>query len=163
MSEFDATVVGAGPNGLAAAVEMALAGRKVLVVEGADEIGGGTRTEELTLPGFIHDVCSAIHPTGVASPFFKELNLDIDWIHPPIPFSHPLDGGRSVGLHRSVEETASQLGIDESTYIGLMGPLSDGIDEVIEDLFGPLTLNPRHKAKFARVAAIGSLDRKNAV
>ncbi|TDI51581.1 MAG: NAD(P)/FAD-dependent oxidoreductase [Acidobacteria bacterium] len=157
MSEFDTTVVGAGPNGLAAAVEMALAGRKVLVVEGADEIGGGTRTEELTLPGFIHDVCSAIHPTGVASPFFKELKLDIDWIQPPIPLSHPLDGGRSVGLHRSVEETASQLGVDESTYIGLMGPLSDGIDEVIEDIFGPLTLNPRHKAKFARIAAIGSL------
>lgn len=157
MSEFDTTVVGAGPNGLAAAVEMARTGRKVLVVEGADEIGGGTRTEELTLPGFIHDVCSAIHPTGVASPFFKELKLDIDWIQPPIPFSHPLDGGRSVGLHRSVEETASQLGVDESSYIGLMGPLSDGIDEVIEDLFGPLTLNPRHKAKFARVAAIGSL------
>ncbi len=157
MSEFDTTVVGAGPNGLAAAVEMARAGRKVLLVEGADEIGGGTRTKELTLPGFIHDVCSAIHPTGVASPFFRELDLEIDWIQPPIPFSHPLDGGRSVGLHRSVEETASQLGVDESSYIGLMGPLSDGIDEVVEDVLAPLTLNPRHKTKFARLAAIGSL------
>jgi phytoene dehydrogenase-like protein len=157
MSEFDTTVVGAGPNGLAAAVEMARAGRKVLLVEGADEIGGGTRTEELTLPGFIHDVCSAIHPTGVASPFFRELDLEIDWIQPPIPFSHPLDGGRSVGLHRSVEETASRLGADESSYIGLMGPLSDGIDEVVEDVLAPLTLNPRHKTRFARLAAIGSL------
>ncbi|MCZ6736557.1 MAG: NAD(P)/FAD-dependent oxidoreductase [Actinobacteria bacterium] len=157
MSGFDTTVVGAGPNGLAAAVEMARAGRKVLLVEGADEIGGGTRTEELTLPGFIHDVCSAIHPSGVASPFFRELDLDIDWIQPPIPLSHPLDGGRSVGLHRSVEETASQLGVDESSYIGLMGPLTDGIPEVIEDVLGPMTLNPRHKAIFARFAAIGSL------
>ena len=157
MSEFDTTVVGAGPNGLAAAVEMARAGRKVLLIEGADEIGGGTRTEELTLPGFIHDVCSAIHPTGVASPFFRELDLEIDWIQPPIPLSHPLDGGRSVGLHRSVEETASQLGVDESSYIGLMGPLTDGILEVIEDVLGPMTLNPRHKAIFARFAAIGSL------
>ena len=157
MSEFDTTVVGAGPNGLAAAVEMARAGRKVLLIEGADEIGGGTRTEELTLPGFIHDVCSAIHPSGVASPFFRELELEIDWIQPPIPLSHPLDGGRSVGLHRSVEETASQLGVDESSYIGLMGPLTDGIPEVIEDVLGPMTLNPRHKAIFARFAAIGSL------
>ena len=157
MSEFDTTVVGAGPNGLAAAVEMARAGRKVLLVEGADEIGGGTRTEELTLPGFIHDVCSAIHPSGVASPFFRELDLEIDWIQPPIPLSHPLDGGRSVGLHRSVEETASQLGVDESSYIGLMGPLTDGTPEVIEDVLGPMTLNPRHKAIFARFAAIGSL------
>ncbi|MCZ6505653.1 MAG: NAD(P)/FAD-dependent oxidoreductase, partial [Actinobacteria bacterium] len=157
MSEFDTTVVGAGPNGLAAAVEMARAGRKVLLVEGADEIGGGTRTEELTLPGFIHDVCSAIHPSGVASPFFRELDLEIDWIQPPIPLSHPLDGGRSVGLHRSVEETASQLGVDESSYIGLMGPLTDGIPEVIENVLGPMTLNPRHKAIFARFAAIGSL------
>ncbi|MFV1961798.1 MAG: phytoene desaturase family protein, partial [Acidimicrobiia bacterium] len=157
MSEFDTTVVGAGPNGLAAAVEMARSGRKVLVVEGADEIGGGTRTEELTLPGFIHDVCSAIHPTGVASPFFKELGLEIDWIQPPIPFSHPLEGGRAVGLHRSVEETASQLGVDESSYVGLMGPLVEGIDELIEDVLAPVTINPKHKTKFARVAAIGGL------
>ncbi len=157
MSEFDTTVVGAGPNGLAAAVEMARAGRKVLVVEGADEIGGGTRSEELTLPGFIHDVCSAIHPTGVASPFFKELGLGIDWIQPPIPFSHPLEGGRAVGLHRSVEETASQLGVDESSYVGLMGALVEGIDELVEDVLAPVTINPKHKAKFARVAAIGSL------
>lgn len=157
MSEFDTTVVGAGPNGLAAAVEMARSGRKVLVVEGADEIGGGTRSEELTLPGFIHDVCSAIHPTGVASPFFKELELEIDWIQPPIPFSHPLDDGRAVGFHRSVEETASQLGVDESSYVGLMGPLVDGIDELVEDILAPVTINPKHKTKFARVAAIGSL------
>ena len=157
MSTFDTTVVGAGPNGLAAAVEMARAGRKVLLVEGADEIGGGTRTEELTLPGFLHDVCSAIHPAGVASPFFGELGLEIEWIQPPIPFSHPLDGGRAVGLHRSVEETASELGVDESSYVGLMKPMTDGIDELIEDVLAPMTWNPRHKAQFARVAAIGSL------
>ncbi|MEE8406001.1 MAG: NAD(P)/FAD-dependent oxidoreductase [Acidimicrobiia bacterium] len=157
MSEFDTTVVGAGPNGLAAAVEMARAGRKVLVVEGANEIGGGTRTEELTLPGFLHDVCSAIHPAGVASPFFKELELKIEWIQPPIPFSHPLDGARSVGLYRSVEETAGQLGVDEASYAGLMGPFVEGIDDLVEDILAPVTLNPSHKTKFARVAAIGAL------
>ena len=118
MSEFDTTVVGAGPNGLAAAVEMARSGRKVLVVEGADEIGGGTRTEELTMPGFLHDVCSAIHPAGVASPFFNELGLEIHWIQSPIPFTHPLDGGRSVALHRSVEETADQLASSIQTGYG---------------------------------------------
>ena len=157
MSEFDTTVVGAGPNGLAAAVEMARAGRRVLLIEGADEIGGGTRTEELTLPGFLHDVCSTIHPTGVASPFFSELGLKIEWIQPPIPFSHPLDGGRSVVLHRSVEETADQLGVDASSYLALMGPMVEDIDDLIEDVLAPVTINPKHKTKFARVAAIGSL------
>src|SRR5690606_34340982 len=95
-ASFDATVVGSGPNGLAAAVELARQGRKVLVVEAADRIGGGTRTEELTLPGFLHDVCSAIHPTGIASPYFREIGLEVPWVHPTIPLSHPLDGGRAV-------------------------------------------------------------------
>ncbi len=158
MSEFDAVVVGAGPNGLAAALELARSGRQVLIVEAADEIGGGTRTEELTLPGFKHDICSAIHPAGIASPFFNEIGLEVDWIHPPIPFTHPLDGGRVVALHRSVKETAAQLGNDESRYLGLMQPLVDSVDELVEDVLSPLSINPRHKAAFARVAAIGTLS-----
>ena len=131
VSDFEATVVGAGPNGLAAAVELARSGRKVLLVEGSDEIGGGTRTAELTVPGFLHDVCAAIHPSGIASPFFNEIGLDIDWIHPPIPFTHPLDGGRAVALFRSVEETAAQFGTDADTYSGLMGPLAERVELLV--------------------------------
>ncbi|MGB7859759.1 MAG: FAD-dependent oxidoreductase, partial [Acidimicrobiia bacterium] len=157
MSDHDASVVGAGPNGLAAAVELARSGRKVLLVERSDQIGGGTRTEELTLPGFKHDVCSAIHPSGVASPFFKEIGLDVDWVQPPIPFTHPLDNGRVAALHRSVEDTADGLGDDGSRYAGLMSPLVESIDELVEDVLSPLTFNPKHKASFARVAAIGGL------
>jgi len=157
MSEFDAAVVGAGPNGLAGAVELARSGRKVLVAERSNSIGGGTRTEELTLPGFKHDICSAIHPAGVASPFFQEIGLEIDWIQPPIPFTHPLDDGRVVALHRSVDETADQLGDDGTKYTALMGPLVESVDELVEDVLSPITLNPKNKAAFARVAAIGAL------
>ena len=157
MSEFDAAVVGSGPNGLAGAVELARAGRKVLLVERAEKIGGGTRTEELTLPGFRHDICSAIHPAGVASPFFRDLALEVDWVQPPIPFAHPLDGGRVAALYRSVDETAAQFDDDASKYSGLMDPLVSSIDELVEDVLSPLTINPRHKGSFARVAAIGSL------
>ena len=157
MSEFDASVVGAGPNGLAAAVELARSGRRVLLVERANTAGGGTRTEELTLPGFKHDVCSAIHPAGIASPFFNEIGLAVEWVQPPIPFTHPLDGGRVVALHRSVEETAGQLGGDRNRYAGLMRPLVDTVEELVQDVLGPLGINPRHKASFARVAAIGGL------
>ena len=158
MSDFDAVVVGGGPNGLAGAVELARSDRRVLLVEAADEVGGGTRTEELTLPGFKHDVCSAIHPSGIASPFFNEIGLEVEWIHSPIPFTHPLDDGRVAAFHRSVDETAAQLGDDESKYQGLMRPLVDSVDELVEDVLSPLTINPRHKAAFARVAAIGSLS-----
>jgi phytoene dehydrogenase-like protein len=157
MTQFDASVVGAGPNGLAAAVELARSGRKVLVVEAAEVIGGGARTEELTLPGFRHDVCSAIHPSGIASPFFNRIGLEVGWIQPPIPFSHPLDGGRAVALHRSVEETAGHLGEDGPKYSSLITPLADQLEELVEDVLSPITWNPKHKAAFARVAAIGGL------
>src|SRR2546425_3046331 len=92
----DAVVVGAGPNGLAAAVTLARAGRSVLVVEAAATVGGGTRSAELTLPGFVHDVCSAVHPLAAGSPVFRELPLHdygLEWVHPPAPLAHPLDGG----------------------------------------------------------------------
>jgi len=157
MSEFDAAVVGAGPNGLAAAVELARSGRKTLVVEEADEIGGGARTEELTLPGFKHDVCSAIHPSGIASPFFNEIGLDIEWVQSPIPFTHPLGDGRVTALHRSVEETAAGLGDDGEGYEGLMGPIVESIDEMVDIALGPVTMVPEHKGAFARIALIGGL------
>ena len=111
--ELDAIVVGSGPNGLAAAIALAQAGRSVRVLEGAPTIGGGTRTEELTLPGHLHDVCSAVHPLLLGSPFLSSLPLaehGLAVVHPDLPLAHPLDGGGAVALHRSVEETAAGLG-----------------------------------------------------
>src|SRR5262245_37787121 len=102
----DAVVVGAGPNGLAAAIALAQAGRSVRVIEGQATIGGGTRTEELTLPGHLHDTCSAIHPLALGSPFLTSLPLEghgLRFVHPELPLAHPLDGGRAVALHRSVD------------------------------------------------------------
>ena len=157
MSDFDATVVGAGPNGLAAAVELARSGLRVLVLEGSDTVGGGTRTEELTLPGFRHDVCSAIHPLGAASPFFNEIGLEVDWIQPPIPVTHPLGDGRVATLFRSVEDTAAQLDEDRDRYSELMHPLVEGIDTLVESALSPITINPAHKTAFARLAATGGL------
>jgi phytoene dehydrogenase-like protein len=157
MTDFDASVVGAGPNGLSAAVELARSGRKVLLVEGADHIGGGTRTQELTLPGFFHDVCSAIHPSGRASPFFSEIGLEIDWIDPPIPFTHPLDGGRSAALQLSIDDTASTLGPDGNSYKSLMGPIVADLDRVVSDVMSPMSTSFSSPGTFARVAAIGGL------
>src|SRR3982750_2902503 len=113
--EFDAVVIGSGPNGLAAAITMQQQGLSVLVLEAATTVGGGTRSKELTLPGFLHDVCSAIHPMALASPFFRELPLaehGLEWIQPPLPFAHPLDGGAAAFQARSVDETADQFGPD---------------------------------------------------
>src|SRR6266571_1867693 len=98
---YDAIVVGAGPNGLAAAITLARAGRSVLVLESKDTIGGGSRSMELTLPGFVHDVCSAIHPLGIGSPFFRSLPLErygLSWLQPDFPLTHPLDGGVAAVL-----------------------------------------------------------------
>src|SRR5712692_5013420 len=114
-SEPDAIVVSSGPNGLTAAVTLAAAGLRVLVIEGADTIGGGCRTQELTLPGFRHDVCSAAHPLAVASPFFRRFGLEqrgVRFAHPEVVFAHPLDGGRAAVVTRSVSETAARLGED---------------------------------------------------
>jgi len=157
MPEYDAVVVGAGPNGLAAAAELTRAGRRVLVVELADTIGGGTRTEELTLPGFHHDVCSAIHPLGVASPFFRDLGLDVEWVQPPIPMSHPLGGERAGVVLRDVEETAERFGPDRDRYMRIMGPLVGAADAVIEDFLGPMQVIPRHPTSFIRLATRGAL------
>ncbi|MBW2551431.1 MAG: NAD(P)/FAD-dependent oxidoreductase, partial [Deltaproteobacteria bacterium] len=112
---FDAVVVGSGPNGLSAAVALAQGGASVLVLEAADDIGGGTRTAELTLPGFHHDVCSAVHTTGILSPFFRSLPLEehgLDWIVPRASVAHPLDDQPAVMLWHSLEETCGGLGAD---------------------------------------------------
>ena len=107
---LDAVVIGSGPNGLAAAVTLAKAGRSVLVLEAEPTIGGGTRTEEVTLPGFRHDVCSAIHPLGILSPFFRELDLGIAWAQPPVPLAHPFEDGHAAVLLRDMDETARRFG-----------------------------------------------------
>src|SRR5437667_5825363 len=126
---YDAIVVGAGPNGLAAAITLARAGRSVLVLESKDTIGGGSRSMELTLPGFVHDVCSSIHPLGIASPFFRELELDVEWIHPDAPAAHPFDDGIALLLERDLEATAASLDRDERAYRRLVGPLLEGWPE----------------------------------
>src|ERR1700723_4576793 len=129
----DAVIVGSGPNGLAAAVTLAAAGLRVQVIEGAAEIGGGCRTQELTLPGFWHDVCSAAHPLAVASPFFQRFDLaarGVALAQPEVEFAHPLDGGRAAIVSRSVNETGGRLGADGPPYQRLLGPVAAHRDEI---------------------------------
>ena len=149
---YDAVVVGSGPNGLAAAVELARNGRSVAVLEAEDTIGGGTRSAQLTLPGFVHDVGSAIHPLGYASPFFSTLPLDehgLEWVHPPAPLAHPFDDGTAAVLERSVEETGETLGTDAAAYRRFMEPIARDFDRIIDSLLGPPRL-PRHPFALAR-------------
>lgn len=142
-----ATVVGSGPNGLAAAVTLAMAGVDVTVLEMADKVGGGTRTSELTLPGVLHDDCSAVHPVGAASPFFNSLDLEahgLTWKHPEIGAVQPLDNGRAGVIHRSVADTAAGLGVDGAAWQRFFGPLADRFDDLTTDFFRPLLHVPRH-------------------
>lgn len=144
----DAVVVGAGPNGLAAAVELARQGARVRVLEAADEIGGGTRTrDDLTVPGLVHDVCAAVHPFGAASPVFRELPLErhgLRWRHPPVAVAHPLDDGTAGVLHRDLDATAAALGEDGERWRALFGPVAAQWDDVAADLLGPMVRVPRH-------------------
>ncbi len=157
MTHTDVAVVGAGPNGLSAAVTLARAGVGVRVLERAPVIGGGTRTEELTLPGYLHDVCSAVHPTGIASPFFSSIDLDVEWVQPSIPVTHPLDGGDVVALFRGVGDTANQFGAESGRYLRLVNGLLRSIDDVVASTLGPMYVVPRRPAAFARVATAGAL------
>lgn len=151
--KYDAVVVGSGPNGLSAAITLQRAGLSVLVVEAKEEIGGGMRSAQLTLPHFVHDVCSAIHPLAIDSPFFKTLPLEehgLEFIQPTIAAAHPFDDGNAAALHFSVEETARSLGIDAQAYIKLMKPLAASWPRIATDVLGPLTFpqNPLALARF---------------
>jgi len=136
---YDAVVVGSGPNGLAAAIELAHNGRRVAVLEGRSTIGGGTRSAEITLPGFVHDLGSAIHPLGYASPFFRSLPLEdhgLEWVHPQAPLAHPLDGGEAAVLERSIGATAAALGRDAAAYRRLMEPISADASRIADFFVG---------------------------
>jgi phytoene dehydrogenase-like protein len=153
-SSPDAVVVGAGPNGLAAAITIARAGRSVVVYEAAPTPGGGCRSAELTLPGFVHDVCSTAQPFGTASPFFRSLDLSrlgVEWAHPPAPLAHVLDGGRAAVLERSVAETATGLGDDDGrAWRRLFGPLAADVHKIAREILGPIVHVPRHPLAAAR-------------
>ncbi|HEY2288989.1 MAG TPA: NAD(P)/FAD-dependent oxidoreductase [Streptosporangiaceae bacterium] len=154
----DAIVVGSGPNGLAAAVTLARAGLSVHVIEGADTPGGGCRTEELTLPGFRHDVCSAVHPLAGASPFFEGTDLAARGVHlltPKVAFAHPLDGGRAGAVSGSVAQTAAALGPDQRAYQRLLEPLVRDAELILPALLAPLRSVPRHPAAVARFGLAG--------
>lgn len=152
MTRADAVVVGSGPNGLAAAITIARAGRTVVVFEAADAAGGACRTGELTLPGFLHDLCSAVHPMAVVSPFFRALPLEahgLDWISPPIMLAHPLDNGRAACLYASVERSAATCGVDAAAYRHLFEPLVQSWPRIEAAVLGPLRW-PRHPIALAR-------------
>ena len=157
-TSYDAIVVGAGPNGLSAAIVLAQAGKSVLVVEAKETVGGGMRSAELTLPGFVHDVCSTAYPLGAGSPFFNSLPLSehgLEWVHPTVPVTHPFDDETTAVLHRSVSETAERLGSDADAYRKLMGPLSADWNGSVEYLLSPFRRVPKHPFAIARFGLTG--------
>ena len=150
--DYDAIIVGSGPNGLAAAITLQQAGLSVLLLEGKDSIGGGMRSAQLTLPGYIHDVCSAIHPMAALSPFFATLPLTqhgLEYIQPPVAAAHPFDDGTAAVLKQSITETAGLLGKDESTYLQLVNTLVSNWPQIAPDMLGPFHF-PKHPLLMAR-------------
>jgi phytoene dehydrogenase-like protein len=158
MTDLDAVVVGAGPNGLAAAVVLARAGLRVTLFEGESTIGGGARTAELTLPGFLHDVCSAVHPMAVASPFFRAFGLEdrVELRVPEISYAHPLDGGHAAIAYRDIDRTAAELGVDGAAWKRLLGGLANNADAVAQLASTTLIRMPRHPLVLA-VLGLGAL------
>jgi phytoene dehydrogenase-like protein len=153
----DAVIIGSGPNGLAAAITIARAGRAVHVIEAADTVGGGARSAELTLPGFVHDVCSAIYPFGRTSPFFASADLErhgLRWLEPPIALGHPLDDGTAVVLRRGVDETAADLGPDGEAYRRLLGHLVGDWPKLLPDVLAPFHI-PLWPPRAIRLARFG--------
>jgi phytoene dehydrogenase-like protein len=151
-----AVVIGSGPNGLAAAITMARAGWEVTVHEAADTVGGGVRSDELTLPGFTHDVCSAIHPLGRESPFFRDLELPVDWVHPDAPAAHPLDDGTAAVTERSLLATAERLGEDRDAYLRLFNRVVKGWSDYEPVVLGPFLPRPNrlfHAVDFSLMRA----------
>jgi phytoene dehydrogenase-like protein len=154
-SSPDAIVIGSGPNGLAAAIRLAQRGRAVTVFEAAGTPGGGARSAELTLPGFIHDPFAAVFPAATASPFFGSLELErhgLSFIDPPAALAHPLDDGRAVMLYRTLERTAEGLRSDREVYLQLMRPLVADARLLIPELLAPPRM-PRHPLALARFGA----------
>src|SRR5215468_8517933 len=156
MSEpYDAVIVGSGPNGLAAAITLAQAGYSVIVYEANATVGGGARSAELTLPGFLHDLCSAVHPLAAGSPFFKTLPLErfgLAWIQPEIPLAHPLNDGSAACLYRDVDFTAEQLAGDSGAYRRLMKPLARNWEKLANEFLQPILHLPRHPVALAQFA-----------
>jgi phytoene dehydrogenase-like protein len=149
---YDAIVVGSGPNGLAAAITMARAAKSVAIFEANDQVGGGVRSAELTLPGFVHDICSAVYPLAIGSPFFRSLPLaqyGLEWIQPPAALAHPLDDGTAIIVARSIEATALQLGRDAASYKKFFEPLVMHWAGLDVDILGPLRW-PRHPLNLLR-------------
>jgi len=156
-TEYDAVIVGSGPNGLVAAATLAGEGLSVLVLEAEDTLGGGARSAELTLPGFVHDTCSTVWSLGLASKAMRELPLEehgVEWVHPDLPLANPLDGAPAALLHRSVDMTAEGLGADANAYRRLIGPLVGAGFSLVDGLLSPFQL-PRHPVKLARYGISG--------
>lgn len=150
--KYDAVIIGSGPNGLAAAIHLAQANLSVLVVEANETVGGGARSAELTLPGFVHDVCSAIHPLAIASPFFQSLPLDkfgLEYIQPTASLAHPLDDGTAILFKKSIEETAANLGTDAESYRKIITPFVRNWDKLAPEILAPLHI-PKHPFLMAR-------------
>jgi len=159
LSKYDAVVVGSGPNGLAAAIRLALEGLKVKIIEASETVGGGMRTKELISAGYKHDVCSAIHPLGISSPFLKKLplnNYGLEWIKPEYAAAHPLDDGDAAFLSHDLAETAFLLGEDEETYKKLVAPIVNKWDNLTQDFLGPLSI-PKHPISLASFGLKGLL------
>ncbi len=157
LSNYDAFVIGSGPNGLAAAIALAQQGLKVKIFESKDSVGGGTRTLELREPGFKHDICSAVHPTAVSSPFFNTLPLSdygLEWIHPDFPVAHPLEDGEAVIAEKSFENTLERLGADSKNYRKLFKEFVDSWQYLSKDLFGTLRI-PNHPLAMMRFGWYG--------
>ncbi|HEY5224899.1 MAG TPA: NAD(P)/FAD-dependent oxidoreductase [Microbacteriaceae bacterium] len=150
--QLDVNIIGSGPNGLAAAVTLARAGLSVRVYEQAERQGGGTRTAELTLPGFRHDICSAVHPQALASPFFRAFELEkrMSFVVPEASYAHPLDGGRAGVAWRDLERTAGGLGVDGAAWRRLFAPLVRGVEAITEFSASPLVRWPTHPFVDAR-------------
>lgn len=168
MNFYDAVVIGSGPNGFSAAITLAQAGLSVVILEAKETIGGGMRSAELTLPGFTHDICSAIHPLGLGSPFFSSIPLQdhgLEWIHPSAPLAHPFDDGHAVILERAVDDTCQSLDQqDSAAYKNLMQPLVESWPQISSDILGPLRF-PSHPLAMMRFGCLAirsalSLNRK---
>lgn len=157
-NRYDAVVVGAGPNGLCAAIRLAQAGISVAVLEANETVGGCARSAELTLPGWVHDVGSAVHPLGVGSPFLRGLSLEqhgLTWVHPPVPLAHPLDGSRAAVLARGVCQTAEGLAEDRDAYQQLIGPLVANWEDLTREFLQPMLHIPERPLLLGRFALRG--------